>query len=69
MPFFQNKRHYRKFDTYIHVKDPVIELGQRLKQLKSQGKWNPDTMAEFEDSDGSVLDKATYELLAKQFES
>lgn len=44
----------------------AIALHKHLTQSKNTGKWNPETMEEFEDEDGTVLDKATHDLLARQ---
>ena len=46
--------------------DSARELHQRLTAAKTIGKWDPNTMEEFEDEDGTVMDKATHDLLARQ---
>lgn len=46
--------------------DKVLALHKHLSEQKNVGKWDANTMEEFEDEDGTVLDKATHDLLAKQ---
>lgn len=46
--------------------DKARQLHQHLTAAKKMGKWDANTMEEFEDDDGTVLDKATHDLLARQ---
>lgn len=46
--------------------EKALGLHKHLIEQKKQGKWDANTMEEFEDDDGTVLDKATHDLLAKQ---
>ena len=46
--------------------DKALALHKHLQAQKKQGQWDANTMEEFEDEDGTILDKATHDLLAKQ---
>lgn len=45
----------------------ALDLAKRLKLNKAQEKARVEAIEEFEDPDGNVLDKKTYEYLAKQY--
>ena len=46
--------------------DEAVKLWARLKIELAEEKFVPDRDMEFEDSEGNVFDKKTYENLAKQ---
>jgi splicing factor 3A subunit 3 len=46
--------------------DKALALQKHLNESRKKGRWDAETMEEFEDEDGTVLDKATHDLLAKQ---
>lgn len=53
----------KEFFEITKIKD-AQELAAKLAQDKKR-KWNPETMEEFEDPEGYVVDKETYDLLTK----
>lgn len=53
----------KEFFEITKIKD-AQELAAKLEQDKKK-KWNPETMEEFEDPEGYVVDKETYDLLTK----
>lgn len=58
----ENSRDYFEITSI----DKVIALHKHLVSQRTKGRWDAGTMQEFEDESGAVLDKATYDLLAKQ---
>jgi len=55
----------KEFFEITRIQD-AIKLGKRLKVLKQKDKFVQDEMVEFEDGEGNVLPKKTYDLLKKQ---
>lgn len=47
--------------------EKALALQKHLAATRREGRWDADTMEEFEDAEGTVMDKATHDLLAKQF--
>jgi splicing factor 3A subunit 3 len=57
-----NTKHF----MYVSKIQDAVSLYERLKKLSHKKEWDPDEHEEFEDSDGRVYDKRTYEDLRKQ---
>jgi len=55
----------REFQNITQIQD-AIDLHRRLQSLTQEGAWKPDVEEEFEDADGNVLNKKTYEDLRRQ---
>lgn len=54
----------KEFFEITKIND-VKELAKKLEKLKNENKWVSSTMEEFEDPEGYVVDKETYDLLSK----
>jgi splicing factor 3A subunit 3 len=55
----------KEFFEVTKIQD-ALDLAKKLKVLRSEGKWKPTEMEEYEDSEGNVMDRKTYEMFAKQ---
>jgi splicing factor 3A subunit 3 len=55
----------KAFNEITSIQD-AIELDKKLRADKKTGVWNPDENEEYEDADGNVLSKKTYQLLKMQ---
>jgi len=55
----------KHFHDITQIQD-AIALYAKLKGSLSKNKWNAETGEEFEDSEGNILDKATYLDLQRQ---
>jgi len=55
----------RHFNEITKIQD-AIDLWQKLKEDTITQEWKPDDEMEFEDREGNVFNKKTYEDLAKQ---
>lgn len=56
----------KEFFEITKIQD-ALDLAKKLKSQKVNEKQRTERLEEYEDPDGNVLDKKTYELLAKQF--
>jgi splicing factor 3A subunit 3 len=56
----------KEFFEITKIQD-ALDLAKKLKTQKSHERTRADVIEEYEDPDGNVLDKKTYDLLAKQF--
>tara|TARA_R110002050_G_scaffold137694_1_gene261357 strand:+ start:1405 stop:1551 length:147 start_codon:yes stop_codon:yes gene_type:complete len=39
---------------------------KKLEEDKKKAEWNPDDQMEFEDNEGNVVSKKTYEMMKRQ---
>jgi len=46
--------------------DEAIELWRKICVEKNAGRWNPEADEEFEDSQGNVVNRRTFEDLKRQ---
>uniref|UniRef100_A0A6B2L385 Matrin-type domain-containing protein n=1 Tax=Arcella intermedia TaxID=1963864 RepID=A0A6B2L385_9EUKA len=49
----------KEFNEITRIQD-ALELSKKLRELRTKDKWDDETMQEFEDNEGNVMNKKTY---------
>lgn len=57
-----NTRHFHE----ITLIEDALSLWEKIKSNAGEFQWRPDAEEEFEDSQGNVLNRKTYDDLARQ---